>query len=187
MKYIVDSKEVSRDTFYFCQNSEVENKTVVLLANDTDVDDYINEHPYYDYYVRDDLATYYTKGEKTVKEWFGKGDYYNSSWCPVEEMKKRYNKSKFKDTMTIEGWYTKNGWTLKSETKYIKESHDIPVQEDFEEKLVKTKLFSVKVKNDDTIKTINEIREKYGENCIEYVLRDYTFTEIIYKDTYKEI
>ena len=185
MKYIVNSKEVSRDTFYFCQNSKVENKSFVLLANNTDVDDYINEHPNYDYYIRDDLSTYYAKGETIVKQWFGK----NLGWytCTLESMKKRYNKSKFKDTMTYEKWYTKNGWTLKSETKCTKESYDIPVPENFEEKEVKTKLFSVKVNNDDTVKTINEIREKYGDFCIEYVLRGYSLTEIIYKDTYKEI
>ena len=184
MKYIVGSKEVSRDTFYFCQNAKVENKTFVLLANNTDVDDYINEHPNYDYYIRDDLATYYTKGEAIVKQWFEK----ESQWyaCTLDSMKKRYIKSKFKDTMTIEGWYIKNGWTLKSDTKYTKESHDIPVQEDFEE-TVKTKLFSVKVDNDKTVKAINDIREKYGDFCIEYVLRDYSLTEIIYKDTCKEI
>lgn len=184
MKYIVNSKEVSRDTFYMCQNVKVENKTFVLLANNTDVDDYINEHPNYDYYIRDDLATYYTKGEAIVKQWFDK----NHGWytCTLDDMKNRYNKSKFKDTMTFEEWYTKNGWTLNSETTYTKESHDIPTQEDFEE-TVKDKLFSVKVKNDDTVKAINEIREKYGEYCIEYVLRDYSYTEIIYRDTYKEI
>lgn len=184
MKYIVNSKEVSRDTFYFCQNVKVENKTFVLLTNNTYVDDYINEHPNYDYYIRDDLATYYTKGEAIVKQWFDK----NLGWytCTLDAMKNRYNKSKFKDTMTLEEWYTKNGWTLKSETKYAKESHDIPTQEDFEE-TVMTKLFSVKVNNDDTVKAINEIREKVGISCIEYVLRDYTFTEIIYKDSYKEI
>ena len=113
----------------------------------------------------------------------------NLGWytCTLDGMKNRYNKSKFKDTMTFEKWYTKNGWTLKSETKYTNESHDIPTQEDFEEKEVRTKLFSITVKNDNTVKAINEIREKYGEYCIEYVLRDYSFTEIIYKDTYKEI
>ena len=185
MKYIVNSKEVSRDTFYFCQNAKVENKTFVLLTNNTDVDDYINEHPDYDYYIRDDLATYYTKGEATVKEWFDKD--HGWSACTPENMKKRYLKSKFKDTMTFQEWYTKNGWEYNSETKYTKESHDRPVQENFEEKLVKIKLFSVKVNNDDTIKAINEIREKYGDFCIEYVLRDYSLTEIIYKDTCKEI
>ena len=184
MKYIVDSKEVSRDTFYFCQDAKVENKTFVLLANNTDVDDYINEHPNYDYYIRDDLATYYTKGEAIVKQWFEKEPHWYA--CTLDSMKKRYIKSKFKDTMTIEGWYTKNGWTLKSDTKYAKESHDIPVQEDFEE-TVTAKLFSVKVNNNDTVKAINEIREKVGISCIEYVLRDYSFTEIIYKDTYKKI
>ena len=185
MKYIVNSKEVSRNTFYFCQNAKVENKTFVLLANNTDVDDYINEHPNYDYYIRDDLATYYTKGEATVKEWFDKD--HGWSACTPENMKKRYQKSKLKDTMTFEEWYTKNGWEYNSETKYEKECHDILTPEDFEEKEVKTKLFSVKVNNDDTVKTINEIREKYGISCIEYVLRDYSLTEIIYKDTYKEI
>lgn len=184
MKYIVNSKEVSRDTFYFCKRAKEENKSFVLLAN-TDVDDYINEHPDYDYYISDALATYYTKGEATIKEWFDKD--FGWSICTPEDMKKRYQKSKIKDTMTLQEWYTKNGWKFNSETKYIKESHDIPTQEDFEEKGEKTKLFSVIVKNDDTVKAINDIREKYGEYCIEYVLRDYSFTEIIYKDTYKEI
>ena len=185
MKYIVDSKEVSRNTFYFCKRAKKENKSFVLLDNNTDIDDYINEHPNYDYYICDEIATYYTKGEAIVKQWFEKESHWYA--CTLDSMKKRYIKSKFKDTMTIEGWYTKNGWTLKSDTKYTKESHDIPVQEDFEEKEVRTKLFSVKVTNDDTVKTINEIREKYGDFCIEYVLRDYTYTEIIYKDTYVEI
>lgn len=185
MKYIVNSKEVSRNTFYFCQSAKVENKTFVLLANNTDVDDYINEHPDYDYYICDDLATYYTKSEAIVKQWFDK----NHGWsaCTLDNMKKRYNKSKFKDTITFEEWYTKNGWEYQSETTYTKESHNIPTVEDFEEKNVKTKLFSVTVNNDDTVKTINEIREKYGDFCVEYVLRNYTSTEIIYKDTYKEI
>ena len=184
MKYIVNSKEVSRDTFYFCKRAKEENKTFVLLANNTDVGDYINEHPDYDYYICDNLATYFTKGEAIVKQWFDK----NHGWyiCTLDDMKKRYNKSKFKDTMTFEEWYMKNGWTLNSETKYAKESHDISAQEGFEETAM-TKLFSVTVTNDDTIKAINEIREKYGEYCIEYVLRDYSFTEIIYKDTYLEI
>ena len=185
MKYIVDSKEVSRNTFFFCQDAKVENKTFVLLANNTDVDGYINEHPNYDYYICDALATYYTKGEAIVKQWFDK----NFGWyvCSLDGMKERYNKSKFKDTMTIEEWYTKNGWTLKSETKYEIKRYDILTQEDFEEKEVKTKLFSVTVTNANTLKAINEIREEYGEYCIEYVLRDFSYTEIIYKDTYKEI
>ena len=183
MKYIVNSEEVSRDTFYFCQSAKVENKTFVLLVNNTDVDAYINEHLDYDYYIRDDLATYYTKGEAIVKEWYERG----WSSCTCEDMKKRYAKSKYKDIMSFTEWYANNGWIYKMKLKITKESHDIPTVEDFEEKLVKTKLFSVTVNNDDTVKTINELRDKYGEYCIEYVLRDYTFTEIIYKDTYKEI
>ena len=184
MKYIVDSKEVSRNTFYFCKRAKKENKTFVLLANNTDVDGYINEHPDYDYYIRDDLATYYTKGEAIVKQWFNKIGWSTST---TEDMKKRYDKSKFKDTMTFEKWYTKNGWTLKSETMYTKESHDIPTVGYHLETNIETKSFSITVRNNDTVKAINEIREKYGDFCIEYVLRDYTFTEIIYKDTYIEI
>ena len=102
-------------------------------------------------------------------------------------MKERYNKSKFKDTMTFKEWYTKNGWTLKSETKYASKRYNIPIAEDFEEKDVKIKLFSVIVKNDDTVKTINKIRDERGNFSIKYVLRDNNFTEIIYQDTYKEI
>jgi hypothetical protein len=183
MKYIVNSKEVSRNTFHFCERAKEENKSFVLLANNTDVDDYINEHPDYDYYICDDLSTYYTKGEAIVKQWFGKSGWSTST---IEDMKKRYDKSKFKDTMTFEEWYTKNGWTLKSKTIYSTESHDIPTVENFEEKDVKTKLFSVKVNNDDTVKTINKIKDEYGD-CIEYVLRDVFYTEIIYKDIYLEI
>ena len=89
--------------------------------------------------------------------------------------------------MTFEKWYTKNGWTLKSETMYTKESHDIPTVGYHLETNIETKSFSITVRNNDTVKAINEIREKYGDFCIEYVLRDYTFTEIIYKDTYIEI
>lgn len=157
----------------------------MLLANNTDVDDYINEHPDYDYYVRDDLATYYTKGEATVKEWFDKD--HGWSTCTTEDMKKRYQKSKIKDTMTFQEWYTKNGWKFNSETKYIKESHDMPKASESSEADAQTKLFSVTVKNDDTVKTINKIKDEYGEYCIEYVLRDNGYTEIIYSDDYKEI
>ena len=186
MKYIVNSEEVSRDTFYFCQKAKEENKTFVLLDNSKDVDSYINKHPDYDYYIRDNLAAYYTKGEAITTEWYEKDECYSWSKASGEDMTKRYNKSKFKDTMTFEEWYTKNNWTYQSETKYESEEHDIPTVEDFEEEDVKTKLFSVKVKNDDTVQTINEIKEKYGD-CIEYVLRDDCYTEIIYRDCYLEI
>ena len=185
MKYIVDSKEVSRDTFYFCKRAKEENKTFALLNPNNDVQTNINCHPEYDYFIYDELRTYYTKGEAIVKEWFVKS--FGWSECALDDMKERYNKSKFKDTMTFKDWYTKNGWTLKSETMYPKESHDIPKSYDSLEPDIQTKSFSITVRNDDTVKAINELREKYGEYCIEYVLRDNTFTEIIYKDTYLEI
>ena len=185
MKYIVDSKEVSKDTFYFCKRAKEENKTFVLLNPNNDVPSYINYHPEYDYFIIDKINTYCTKGEAVVKEWFTKS--FGYSECTLDDMKERYNKSKFKDTMTFKEWYTKNGWEYKSKTKYPAESHNIPTAENFEEKDVKTKLFSITVSNDDTVKAINGFRDKYGEYCIEYVLRDNTFTEILYKDTYLEI
>ncbi len=187
MKYIVNNKEVSRDTFYFCKRAKEENKTFVLLTPNNDVHSYINYHPEYDYFIIDEIKTYCTKGEAIVTEWYEKDEYYSYSKCSIEEMEKRYNKSKFKDTMTFKEWYTKNGWTLKSETKYPTKSHDIPEAGYPLETNIETKSFSITVRNDDTVKTINELRDKYGEYCIEYALRDNTFTEIIYKDAYIEI
>lgn len=185
MKYIVNNKEVSRDTFYFCKRAKEENKTFVLLTPNNDVPSYINYHPKFDYFIIDEIKTYYTKGEAVVKEWFDKSFGYSER--TLEDMKERYNKSKFKDTMTFKEWYTKNGWEYKSETKYPKEEHNIPEAGYQLETNIETKLFSITVSNDDTVKAINELRDKYSDFCIEYVLRDTTFTEIIYKDTYLEI
>ena len=185
MRYIVNNEEVSRDIFYFCKRAKEENKTFVLLNPNKDVQTNINCHPEYDYFIIDETRTYYAKGEKTVTTWFEKDDYYDCSWCPFEDMKKRYNKSKFKDTMTFEEWYTKNGWKYHSETKYGSEYHDIPTAEDFKEDSVKIKLFSVTVDNIDTVKTINKIRDERGNFSIKYELRNGDYTEIIYQYTYK--
>lgn len=184
MKYIVNNKEVSKDTFYFCERAKEENKTFVLLTPNNDVQTNINCRPKFDYFIVDELRTYYTKGEAIVKEWFDKSFGYSER--TLDDMKERYNKSKFKDTMTFKEWYTKNGWEYKSETKYPKESHDIPATRNFKEKEIKIKLFSIKVRNEETVQTINEIKDEYGD-CIKYVLRDSNFTEIIYQDRYKEI
>ena len=186
MRYIVNSEEVSRDTFYFCQKAREENKTFVLLDNGKDVDSYINKHPDYDYYIRDNLAAYYTKGEAIVTEWYEKDEYYNRSKSTLEDLAKRFQKSKFKDSMSLEEWYGKNNWKYRCDIKYKEEYHDIPTVEEFKEE-VKTKLFTVKVNNEDTVKTINVIRDKYGKFCIEYVLRTGAYTEIIYEDNYLEI
>ena len=187
MRYIVNNEEVSRDTFYFCQKAKEKNKSFVLLNSNTDVESFINNHPEYDYYIRNNISAYYTKGEATTNEWFEKDEDYSWSKASIEDMTKRYNKSKFKDTMTFEEWYKKNGWIFMSETKYESEYHDIPPAGDFEEDGVKTKLFSVTVNNDDTVKTINKIRDERGNFSIKYVLRNGAYTEIIYQDTYKEI
>lgn len=187
MKYIVDSKEVSRDTFYFCKRAKEENKSFVLLNPTKGVESYINDRPEFDYYICDEIRTYVTKGEVTTNKWFEKDEEYSWSKCSLEDMTKRYQKSKFKDTMTFEEWYTKNGWKYNSETKYESEYHDIPPVGGFEEDGVKTKLFSVTVDNVDTVKTINKIRDERGNFSIKYVLRNGSYTEIIYQDTYKEI
>ena len=185
MKYIVNTKEVLRDTFYFCKRAKEENKTFILLSSGTYSDSYINEHPEYDYYICDDTKTYYTKGEAITTEWLSK----DGGWSKnnLEDNTKRYDKSKFKDTMTFKEWYTKNGWEYKSETKYTKESHDIPIVEELKEEHVQIKLFSVEVKHEDTVKTINKIRDERGNFCVKYVLRNNAYTEIIYEDCYKEI
>lgn len=186
MRYIVNNEEVSRDTFYFCQKAKDANKTFVLLNPNNSVESYINNHPEYDYFIIDKIRTYYTKGEETTNKWFEKDEYYSWSKVSIEDMTKRYNKSKFKDTMTFEEWYKKNGWIFMSETKYESEYHDIPPAGDFKEYGVKTKLFSIKVKNEDTVQAINKVKDEYSD-CIEYVLRDSGYTEIIYRDYYKEI
>ena len=54
MKYIVNNKEVSRDTFYFCKRAKEENKTFVLLNPNNDVQTNINYHPEYDYFIIDE-------------------------------------------------------------------------------------------------------------------------------------
>ena len=192
MRYIVNSEEISRDTFYFCQKAKDENKSFVLLKPDTYVDYYINNHPEYDYYIRNNISTYFTKGKDHFNEWYEKDENsYSWSKASIGDMTKRYNKSKFKDTMTFEEWYKKNNWKYFSETKYESEDHDIPPAGDFEDEEVKIKLFSVKVKNEDTVMTINDIRKQYGDlggdSCIKYVLRENGYTEIIYRDCYKEI
>ena len=149
MKYIVNNKEVSRDTFYFCKRAKEENKTFMLLTPKNDVSSYINYHPEYDYYIIEAISTYCTKGEVIVKEWFDKS--FGYSECTLDDMKERYNKSKFKDILTFEDWYAKNGWEHKSETKYPTKSHDIPAAGYFLETNIETKSFSITVRNDDTV------------------------------------
>ena len=39
---------------------------------------------------------------------------------------------------------------------------------------------------EDTVQAINKLEDEFGD-CIEYVLRDNNFTEIIYRDCYLEI
>ena len=184
MKYIVNSKEVSRNTFYFCKKAKEENKTFVLLDINKDVDSYINEHREYDYYVRDEIKTYCTKGEEIVEEWYEK--YRGAPKYTHEDLKKKFEKSKCR-TSTFTDWYARNGWEYKMKLNITKESHDIPEVGDFEEEDVQTKLFSVIVTKDNTIKAINEIRKECGILSIEYVLRDGAYTEIIYADSYLEI
>ena len=158
----------------------------MLLNPNNDVRTIINCHPKFDYFIYNELGTYCTKGEAIVKEWFDKS--FGYSECTIDDMTKRYQKSKFKDTMTFTDWYAKNGWEYKCEIKYESKEHDIPPAGDFAEKEgVKIKLFSVTVDNVDTVKTLNELRAKRGNFSIEYVLRNEAYTEIIYQDTYKEI
>ena len=184
MKYIVNSKEVSRNTFYFCQKAKDENKTFVLLKfdNSEEIENYIDNNSEFDYYVCDNINSYFVKGAKITEEWFEK--YKGAPKYTLNDLKKKFKKSKCK-TLTFEEWCVENDWEHRIETRYEKGCFDIPKVGDFKE-VVKAKLFSVKVNNDDTVKAINEIKEEYGD-CIEYVLRTGAYTEIIYEDNYKEI
>ena len=185
MKYIVDSKEVSRNVFYFCKRAKEENKSFVLLKYDNgeETENYIDNNSEFDYYMCDNINSYFVKGAKITEEWFEK--YRGAPKYTPDEMMKKFKKSKCK-TLTFEKWCTKNDWEHKIETRYEKRCFDIPEVRDFEEE-VRTKLFSIKVNNDDTVKAINEIRAKSGNFCIEYVLRTGAYTEIIYEDSYLEI
>ena len=184
MKYIVNSKEVTRNAFYFCKKAKEENKRFVLLKynNPDEIENYISDNLEYDYYVCDNLNFYYVKGEAIVEEWYEK--YRGAPKYTPDDLKRKFEKSKCR-TSTFEKWCTKNDWEHKIETKYNKECFDIPEVGDFEE-VGRAKLFSVIVTKDDTIKTLNELREKCSD-CIEYVLRDGDYTEIIYADSYLEI
>ena len=184
MKYIVNSKEVSRNTFYFCQKAKEENKRFVLLGYDNgeETENYIDNNSEFDYYICDNINSYFVKGAKITEEWFEK--YRGAPKYTPDEMKKKFEKLKRK-TLTFEKWLNENDWEHRIKTRYEKGCFDIPTTEDFEE-VVQAKLFSVKVNNDDTVETINKIKEKYGE-CIEYVLRNGAYTEIIYEDSYLEI
>lgn len=186
MKYIVDSKEVSRDTFYFCQKAKDEGKTFVLLKYDNgeETENYIDNNSEFDYYICDNINSYFVKGAKITEEWFEK--YRGAPKYTPDEMMKKFKKSKCKST-TFEKWCTKNDWEHRIETRYEKGCFDIPTTEDFEDEDVKTKLFSVKVNNDDTVETINKIKNECGLFSIEYVLRNGAYTEIIYTDYYLEI
>ena len=184
MKYIVNSKEVSRNVFYFCQKAKKDNKSFVLLKydNSEEIENYIDNNSQFDYYICDKINSYFVKGAKITEEWFEK--YRGAPKFTPDEMKKKFEKSKCK-TLTFEKWLNKNEWEHRIETRYEKGCFDIPTTEDFEE-VMTDKLFSVKVNNDDTVSKINEIKEKYGD-CIEYVLRTDACTEIIYKDICSEI
>lgn len=185
MKYIVHGEFVSRDIYYFCKKLKEENKSFIFLnfgEFSFDVKNYINKHDDYDCYINinEVLTAYYTKGEAITKEWFEKDRWTKSS---VEDLEKRYQKSKFKDTLTFEEWYSKNGWSYMTSTTYEPVCHDIPKHEKDEFVSVERKLFSEIVMNSSTLSKLNELKDKE----IKYVLRDDYHTEIIYFDDYLEI
>lgn len=181
MKYIVHGKKVSRDIYYFCLDLQEKNKTFALIdfKEFHQIFRFINKHPEFDYYIHTDWNNYSVKTKEIVHNWYEK-----DGWTSVEseELEKRYQKSKLKDSLTFEQWYTKNNWSLKSSSSYETESFEIPKSENCCDD-PDIKLFSEVVKNEDTVSKLNELIDKE----IQYVLRNNNNTEIIYLDEYLEI
>lgn len=181
MKYIVHGKTVSKDIYYFCLDLQEKNKTFALInfKEFHQIYGFINNHPEFDYYIHTDWNNYDVKTKEIV------GKYFEKDRClPVkyDELLKRYQKSKLKDTLTFEQWYTKYNWTLCSDSTYETENFKIPKSGNYCED-PDVKLFSEIVEHEDTVSKLNELIDKE----IQYVLRNYKNTEIIYLDEYLEI
>lgn len=183
MQYIVHGRRVSRDIYFFCKELKDNGKTFILI-NSTDfskIDRIVYNKPEYDYYINCAWSNYTIKTNTNIKEWYEK----DSSWVKtdLEDLQKRYQKSKFKDVLTFEQWYTKNGWELKFDTTYETESNSIPNHDKDEFVSVEGKLFSDIVPNSETLAQLNKLKDTE----IKYVLRDDRNTEIIFFDYFLEI
>lgn len=179
MKYIVHGREVSRDMYYFCLQSKNENKSFVFLYGDCNVNEYAASHPEYDYYIEYKPEKVYFKGNKNVKQWFKK----TVSWQkePYDVLARRYERSKFKNTLSFEEWCAKNWWKLEEEISYDMIWFNIPTVDDAVDAIPTRKLVSVVVDNTKTVETLNKLSD------VQYVLRSGYTTEIIYLEDVLEM
>lgn len=179
MQYIVHGERVSRDIYYFCKELQDNNKTFILF-NSTDFSKIVHNKPEYDYYINSTWSNYTVKTDINTKEWYAKNPWTKTD---LEDLQKRYQRSKFKDILTFEQWYTKNGWELKFDTTYEIETNSIPKYDKDEFVAVEGKLFSIIVPNSETLFELNKLQDTE----IKYVLRDKHNTEVIFFDEYLEI
>lgn len=182
MQFIVHGERVSRDIYYFCKELKDNDKTFILF-NSTDfskIDRIVYNKPEYDYYINCAWSNFIIKTNSTVHEWYEKDSWTKTD---LEDLQKRYQRSKFKDVLTFEQWYTKNGWELKFDTTYEIETNSIPNYDKDEFVAVERKLFSNIVPNSETLFELNKLQDTE----IKYVLRGNHNTEIIFFDEYLEI
>lgn len=183
MQYIVHGERVSRDIYFFCKELKDSNKTFILFNSPdfSKINRIVHNKPEYDYYINSAWNNFTVKTDINTKEWYEK----DSSWVKtdLEDLQKRYRRSKFKDILTFEQWYTKNGWELKFETTYETETNSIPSHDKDEFVSVEGKLFSNIVPNSETLFELNKLQDTE----IKYVLRGDSHTEIIFFDDYLEI
>lgn len=182
MQYIVHGERVSRDIYYFCKELKKNNKTFILF-NSTDfskITMIVRNKPEYDYYINSAWNNFTIKTDIKTKEWYEKN---SCTKTVLEDLQKRYQRSRFKDVLTFEQWYTKNGWELKFDTIYELETNSIPNYDKEEFVAVEGKLFSNIVPNSETLFELNKLQDTE----IKYVLRGNQNTEIIFFDEYLEI
>lgn len=186
MKYIVDNREVPEAVYNFCSDCFKKNLKFVILEDvcSTRVDSYMDKHPEFDYYINfsKKFAVYYEKDSVEFEEYFE-----NTLRCTrnsVEQLKERYEKSKFRNSMSFEDWYTKNNWEFVHEEHFKFNTFDIPKNLENHDP-VDTKYFSETVDNMIAVDKLNELKEKGIE--IKYLLREFCKTEIIYLDSCKEL
>lgn len=182
MQYIVHGERVSRDIYYFCKELKENNKTFILF-NSTDfskIDSIVHNKPEYDYYINSAWNNFTVKTDINTKEWYAKNPWTKTD---LEDLQKRYQRSRFKDVLSFEQWYIKNGWELKFDTTYEIETNSIPNYDKDEFVAVEGKLFSIIVPNSEALFELNKLQDTE----IKYVLRDNHNTEIIFFDEYLEI
>lgn len=186
MKFIVNNTEVPETVYNFCSDCLRKNRKFVILKNvcSTRAGSYMDNHPEYDYYINFSrhFAVYYEKDSIEVEEYFDNATRFSRN--SVEQVKERYEKSKFRNSMSFKDWYEKNNWNLIHKEHFKFNTFDIPKNLENRDPVTE-KYFSESVDFTKAVDKLNELKEKGIE--AKYVLREFSKTEIIYLDSCKEI